>query len=97
ATVTGVQTCALPILNAAGISWGWFQGGFAPTVPATATGKAVCGAKTANLGGTLQTDYSPHHEPFMYYASTANPHHLPPNSVAMKIGRASWRERGAMT
>jgi len=24
----------------------------------------------------------PHHEPFQYYASTANPHHLPPSSVA---------------
>ena len=23
-------------------------------------------------------DYSPHHKPFQYYASTANPHHLPP-------------------
>jgi hypothetical protein len=29
------------------------------------------------------TDYSPHHEPFQYYASTANPHHLKPTSVAM--------------
>ena len=31
-------------------------------------------------------DYSPHHEPFQYYASTANPKHLPPTSIAM-IGR----------
>ncbi len=68
-------------LNAAGITWGWFQGGFKPT--ATAGGKAVCGAKTANLSGALQSDYSAHHEPFEYYASTANPHHLPPSSVAM--------------
>ena len=33
------------------------------------------------LGGTGQygykDDYIPHHEPFQYYASTANPHHLP--------------------
>ena len=28
-------------------------------------------------------DYNPHHEPFQYYASTANPKHLPPTSVAM--------------
>ncbi|HEY1593307.1 MAG TPA: hypothetical protein VGF81_16025 [Solirubrobacteraceae bacterium] len=32
------------------------------------------------LGGTGQwgykNDYIPHHEPFDYYASTANPHHL---------------------
>jgi len=71
-------------LNAAGITWGWFQGGFKPT--STAGGKAVCGAATPNLGGSSQKDYSAHHEPFQYYASTANPHHLPPTSVAM-IGR----------
>ena len=27
-------------------------------------------------------DYIPHHEPFQYYASTANPHHLPPASLS---------------
>jgi phospholipase C len=27
-------------------------------------------------------DYIPHHEPFNYYASTANPHHLAPTSLA---------------
>jgi phosphoesterase family protein len=27
-------------------------------------------------------DYIPHHEPFQYYASTTNPHHLPPASLA---------------
>jgi len=74
------------LLNSGGITWGWFQGGFKPTVPATATSKAVCGAKTKNLGGVEQADYSAHHEPFQYFATTANPHHLPPSSVAM-IGR----------
>jgi len=38
------------------------------------------------LGGTGQwgykDDYIPHHEPFEYYASTANPHHLPPASLS---------------
>jgi phospholipase C len=28
-------------------------------------------------------DYVPHHNPFQYYASTANPLHLPPTSLAM--------------
>ena len=28
-------------------------------------------------------DYSPHHNPFEYYKSTANPKHLPPSSEAM--------------
>jgi phospholipase C len=34
------------------------------------------------VGGASVTDYSAHHEPFQYYAQTANPHHLPPTSVA---------------
>ena len=79
------------LLNDRGISWGFFQGGFKPT--ATLNGKAVCGAKHnigAALGATGQYgtkgDYIPHHEPFQYYASTANPHHLPPTSAAM-IGK----------
>jgi phospholipase C len=29
----------------------------------------------------VKNDYIPHHEPFQYYASTANPHHQPPTSV----------------
>jgi phospholipase C len=69
------------LLNNAGVSWGWFQGGFAPTTPATTTTKAVCGSKHNNIGGVAETDYSPHHNPFEYYASTANPHHLPPASI----------------
>jgi phospholipase C len=72
-------------LNAAGLTWGWFQGGFAPS-SRDGSGKAICAAATPNLSGAAQTDYSAHHEPFQYYASTANPHHLPPTSVAM-IGR----------
>jgi phospholipase C len=36
-----------------------------------------------NVGGNTVTDYIPHHEPFQYYASTANPMHLPPTSVSM--------------
>jgi phospholipase C len=31
----------------------------------------------------VRTDYNAHHSPFQYYASTRNPHHLPPSSVAM--------------
>jgi phospholipase C len=108
------------LLNARGLSWGWFEGGFRPTVPFTAAAKAVgrdgqptstfipdefktAGFQTqvphsSNQGicdavhpvgagliapltpGTGQygykDDYIPHHEPFQYYASTANPHHL---------------------
>ena len=108
-------------LNAAGISWGWFQGGFRPTTsfaaatggtqptstftpdqfkslpaPAPASGQGLCdavhpvGAAIGGTGGTTpgpsnfgnKDDYIAHHEPFQYYASTANPHHLPPASLA---------------
>jgi phospholipase C len=68
------------LLNDHHVTWGWFQGGFRPT--STAGGKAVCGATHVNVGGSTVTDYSPHHNPFAYYASTANPHHLPPTSVS---------------
>ena len=37
---------------------------------------------TTNIGGNAVTDYSPHHNPFEYYKSTANPKHLPPSSEA---------------
>jgi len=101
-------------LNAAGLSWGWFQGGFRPTTTfAAATGgtqptstfipdqfkgkfatkpasdQGLCNAVSpigAGIGGTgtnwgWKDDYIPHHEPFQYYASTANPHHLAPASL----------------
>jgi phospholipase C len=73
------------LLNAKRITWGWFQGGFAPT-GTNAAGYAVCGSTSKNVGGNTVTDYSPHHEPFQYYKSTANPKHLPPSSEAA-IGR----------
>jgi phospholipase C len=102
-------------LNSAGVTWGWFQGGFRPTTSYSAalaaTGQTGQPTSTfiadqfANagfqnsvphssneglcdavhpigdaLGGTGQwgykNDYIPHHEPFQYYASTANPHHV---------------------
>jgi phospholipase C len=107
-------------LNTAGLSWGFFQGGYRPTTSftdaLTATGhsgqstatftpnqfknggfqtsvphssnQGICnavhpiGAGLSNplTPGTGQygykDDYIPHHQPFNYYASTANPHHL---------------------
>ena len=73
------------LLNAGKITWGWFQGGFAPT-GTNAAGFAVCGSAHQNITGATVTDYSPHHEPFQYYKSTSNPKHLPPSSEAA-IGR----------
>jgi phospholipase C len=69
------------LLNARHVTWGWFQGGFAPTSTNSA-GYAVCGSSHKNVGGFTVQDYSPHHEPFQYYKSTANPKHLPPSSEA---------------
>jgi phospholipase C len=70
------------VLNAKGITWGWFQGGFKPT-KITAEGRAFCGAWHKNINGIVATDYIPHHAAFMFYNSTTNPHHIPPTSVAM--------------
>ena len=39
---------------------------------------------TINPGADIHisgVDYSPHHQPFQYYASTRNQHHIPPASV----------------
>jgi phospholipase C len=110
-------------LNAKGLSWGWFQGGSAPSTtfaqalaltgntgqptstfipdefktyfsnannrPAHSSNQALCSTVHpvgVALGGNGQygykDDYIPHHEPFNYYASTANPHHLAPTSLA---------------
>jgi phospholipase C len=69
------------LLNAKHVTWGWFQGGFAPTSTNSA-GYAVCGATHPNIGGIPAADYSPHHNPFQFYKSTANPKHLPPTSEA---------------
>jgi phospholipase C len=70
------------LLNAKGVSWGWFQGGFTPTTTATAGNPASCLSSHTNAAGASVVDYSPHHQPFQYYASTANPHHLAPASDA---------------
>ena len=74
------------LLNNSNVSWGFFEGGFAPTTTSDAPGSTqslpVCGSAHANIGGGTSNDYVPHHEPFQYYASTANPAHLPPSSLA---------------
>src|SRR4051794_36231740 len=72
------------LLNAHNVSWGFFEGGFRPS-STDATGKAHCDTTHANVAGGVSKDYIPHHQPFMYYASTTNPHHLPPSSPD-KIG-----------
>ncbi len=76
------------LLTAKGVSWGWFQGGFTPTtalVPASGSNPAVpaaCATTTNRIDGTPEKAYSPHHNPFQYYASTSNPHHIAPKGVS---------------
>ncbi|MGC2571880.1 MAG: alkaline phosphatase family protein [Candidatus Nitrosopolaris sp.] len=71
------------LLTTKGISWGWFSGGF--TLPS----KGDCSSRSRHIdsSGNSVYNYYPDVEPFQYYKSTANPHHLPPTSVA-KIGYA---------
>jgi phospholipase C len=71
------------LLNAKHVTWGWFQGGFRPstTWDGKSTDYAKCDTAHTNVGGASVVDYSPHHNPFSYYKSTANPHHLAPSSV----------------
>ena len=74
-------------LTTAGITWGWFQGGFdngyVPGQGTPPTTAQICAQSHQNVGGATVNDYNPHHQPFQYYASTANPMHLPPTSVGM--------------
>jgi phospholipase C len=65
-TMTGKNVGDL--LTAAKVTWGWFYADFTAT---QSGGKAVC-----------SSIYNPHYDPFQYYASTANPHHLPPGSIS---------------
>ncbi|MDE1769431.1 MAG: alkaline phosphatase family protein [Thaumarchaeota archaeon] len=74
------------LLNEKGITWGWFAGGFKPTTKwdGIAGHKAVCnatGKRTQSDNGTTKI-YGSHYDPFMYYNSTANTHHLRPISNA---------------
>jgi phospholipase C len=67
------------LLNAHAITWGWFAAGFTPTNK-TPAGKAVCGSiHVAANGQTLPVYDDP--DPFEYYESTANQHHVAPSSI----------------
>ncbi len=74
------------LLNAAGITWGSFMGGFNLDAK-NADGTTGCKRAThsAVVGKTI-VDYIPHHAWFQYFATTANPAHSRPSSVAA-IGR----------
>ena len=70
------------LLSAAGVSWGWFEGGFDLTAT-NPNGSTGCSRSTTSLiTQSKKADYIPHHQPFQYYASTANPMHTRPTSMA---------------
>lgn len=84
------------LLNAAGVSWGFFSGGFNLGIT-NSNGTTGCARTTAAVhipGNPLKADYIPHHQPFQYYPSTANPTHIRPASTAV-IGTAA--DTGAST
>jgi phospholipase C len=67
------------LLNAAGVTWGWFAGGF--NLGIVSGGLTGCNRQSYSPIVGWQTDYVPHHTPFQYYSSTANPTHARPSSV----------------
>ena len=70
------------LLNAKGISWGGFMGGFdlGITNPNGTTGCKR--STTSTVTEVTETDYIQHHNWFQYFKSTANPNHLRPASVS---------------
>jgi phospholipase C len=70
------------LLNAAGVSWGFFQGGFDLTLT-NPNGTTGCKRSHTSATGAFpaKTDYIPHHEPFQFFPTTANPMHLRPSST----------------
>lgn len=71
------------LLNAKGITWGWFEGGFDLTIK-NSNGTTGCARSTKSaVTATTKADYIPHHEPFQYYTSTANLKHVRPSSTSL--------------
>jgi phospholipase C len=69
------------LLNTAGISWGWFEGGFNLS-KTNSNGTTGCArTTTSQVTGVTESDYIPHHEPFQYYTQTQNLQHTRPASV----------------
>jgi phospholipase C len=79
------------LLNAAGVTWGSFMGGFDLTA-ANSNNTTGCKRSSTGLAGTTN-DYIAHHAWFQYYASTANPKHTRPASLA-EIGRNGQANHG---
>jgi phospholipase C len=68
------------LLNAAGVSWGSFMGGFDLTLT-NGNGTTGCARSSTSAYTGTTGDYIPHHAFFQYYASTLNAKHTRPASV----------------
>jgi phospholipase C len=79
------------LLNAAGVTWGSFMGGFNLST-VNPNGTTGCNRSSTGLAGTTG-DYIPHHAWFQYYASTANPKHTRPASIS-EIGHNGSANHG---
>jgi phospholipase C len=76
------------LLNARGVTWGAFMGGFDLTITnsngTTGCNRSTPGSasnKTATNPTGATADYIPHHAFFQYWASTANPAHTRPSTL----------------
>ena len=77
------------LLNAKGVSWGFFQGGFDLT-KMNPNGTTGCNRSHSASGGLgTKGDYIPHHEPFQYYASTSNLMHARPTVPPSQYGTSA--------
>ena len=69
------------LLTAANVTWGFFEGGFDLGI-INANGTTGCKRSTTSaVTNVTKVDYIPHHQPFQYYASTANFAHTRPSSM----------------
>ncbi len=59
------------LLNAKGVSWGWFYGDFPQSTNSQPIPFSSC-----------PSTYNSHYDPFQYYQTTSNQHHLPPSSIS---------------
>jgi phospholipase C len=71
------------LLNAAGVTWGFFAEGFDTTIT-NSNGTTGCNrSHTSAITRQKSLDFTPFLNPFQFYASTANPTHIRPASVQM--------------
>ncbi len=71
------------LLTGAGVTWGFFNEGFDLTIVNPDNSTGCKRDHTSAVTGVKKADYIPHHQPFQYYTSTANPQHIRPTSVQM--------------